>query len=90
MGIAGWMIGPSAMAQAMSDESRYDGLEAMRLASFGCDGARGCPIPRSLKVYPSMTCSRARSPPLFLLVLPHPVLDPAGSGDIFQEGRRQS
>lgn len=84
-----WMIEPSAMARAKSGESRYGELEAMRLAGFGCDGARGCPIPHSLKVYLSKTCLRARSPPLFPLVLPHPVPDLAGSGDIVQEARRK-
>lgn len=83
------MIGPSAMAQVMSGESRYDGLEAMRLAGFGCDGAKGCPIPHSPKVYPPRTCLRARSPPLSPPALLHPVPDPAGSGDIFQEARRK-
>ena len=86
-GIAVWMIEPSAMAREKSGESRYDGLEAMRLAGFGCDGARGCPIPHSPKVYPSRRCLRARSPPLFPPVLPHPVPDLAGSGDIVQEAR---
>lgn len=77
------------MAQAMSGESQYDGLEAMRLASFDCDGARGCPAPHSPRVSLPMMYWHARSPPPSPPVPPHPVPDPAGSGGILQEARRK-